>query len=410
MGNTSQSILLTGLGYKSAAEKAELFINVTAEQWLEVTELSWQHSVMPLLYHKLKSLNLSLPENVAVELKEQFLKQAYRNTNLFRELGKILDHLNGKDIPIIVLKGAYLAGAVYDNIGLRGMSDVDLLVKKNDLTGLEEELLSQGAVPEAKDRLIADHCPEFSYKISGFGLRLDIHWALSPSKYNCLAEADGLWRRSRSVIVQQFPARALSPEDLLLHLCMHTAKHAHDMQFRMLCDLAEVLRCHADVLDWGIIADRAREWGILRAAYIFLSLTKEFLAVDLTGEQLDELRPEYFDDSKMVLARRQFSNAGASKNIFSNSQPVAQLWGIKGLAGKIAFIRKRFPLSPEIKFKQNSSAHPWRIYLYYPKRLKYIIEKHGTALWSLLIGNKKSRAAAEEVNEINNLREWLMSG
>ncbi len=410
MENTSQSILLTGLGYQSASAKEELLKNVTAGQWSEVTELANRHSVTPLLYHNIKSLNLSLPEDIAVELKEQFLKQAYRNTYLFSELGKILHLLNEKDIPVIVLKGAYLAGAVYDNIGLRGMSDVDLLVKKDDLSRVEKELLSQGAVPEAKDRLIAEHCPEFSYTTPEFGLRLDIHWALNPSKYNCLAEVDGLWSRSRSVLVQQFPARALSPEDLLLHLCMHTAKHAHDMQFRMLYDIAEVLRCHADELDWGVIDDRAREWGILRAVYIFLSLAKEFLAADLTGEKLDKLCPEQLDESKMVLARRQFSNTGASNNIFRQSQPVAQLWGIKGLAGKMAFIRKRFPLSHEIKFQNDADAHPWRIYLYYPRRLKYIIKKHGAAMWSLLGGNKESRAAAEEVNEINALRDWLMSG
>ena len=410
MGKTSQSILLAGLGYSSASTKKELLGPVSAQQWSEVAKLAHRQRFMPLLYHNLKALNLNLPEEVAVLLKEQYLKQAFRNAQLFYELGKILQLLNDKDIPVIVLKGAYLAGAVYDNIGLRGMSDVDLLVKKDDLSRVEEELLLLKAAPEQKNRLIAQHCPEFTYKTAQFGLRLDIHWALNPSKYDCLAEVDGLWSRSKPVTLQQFPARTLCPEDLLLHLCMHTAKHAHYMEFRMLTDIAEVIRYYALELDWAVVAERAREWGITRAAYIFLSLTKEFLAVDLSEEQLNKLFPEQFDESKMDLVRQQFSNAGVQENHFSQSQPVAQLWGIKGLAGKIAFIRERFPVSQEIKFQHNASVHPWKIYLYYPIRLKYIIKKHGAAMWSLLRGDKESRAAAEFTNEVNDLRDWLMSG
>jgi hypothetical protein len=52
---------------------------------------------------------------------------------LYRQLKEILIEFNKNNIPVILLKGAHLAQFVYGNIALRLMSDIDLLVKKEDL-------------------------------------------------------------------------------------------------------------------------------------------------------------------------------------------------------------------------------------------------------------------------------------
>lgn len=411
MDNTSQSILLTGLGYKSAVEKSEFLKNVTTEQWSEVAQLANRHSVTPLLYHNLKLLNLFLPEDIEVELKEQFLKQAYRNTFLFNELDKILHQLNEKNIPVIVLKGAYLATAVYENIGLRGMSDIDLLVKKEDLLRAEEAVLHLRGEPEQYNRIVLDSSCHFGYKLPDQGLRVEIHWSLVSANMPFLIDVEGLWKRAQPLSSGQNNALALSPEDLLLHLCLHAAKHTFNLQIRMLCDLGEVISNYGDEMNWEILVDRAQLWGACRALYSFLWLSRELLEADIPLNLLNKIKPGDFDDHNLELIINQLFKDTGKRPVKNPSRAAAKLNEQKGLSSKLALIRNRVLLSKEeMAIRYPAPAHSGRIYLYYPLRLIKITKKHGAAIWSLIRGNKASRASAEELNKINSLRDWLTSG
>jgi len=90
-GSFAIPILLTSLGYSSEAAKRVRLVRVSADEWHTVVELSQQHSITSLLYHRLKSLNLSLPGDISQELELEYLKQAQRNIRLYHELGKLLD-------------------------------------------------------------------------------------------------------------------------------------------------------------------------------------------------------------------------------------------------------------------------------------------------------------------------------
>lgn len=402
-------ILLTCLGYAGAAAKAERLARVPAEEWRRVVESARQHSVTLLLYHHLKPLDLALPGDMADELKQEHLKQALRNIRLYQELSRLLLLLQEKNIAVIVLKGAYLAEAVYDNIGLRSMSDVDLLVKKDDLLRVEQELLALGGVPEDCNRVIAQDKFHFGYKLLKSGLRVEIHWALN-SSYPLQIDVEGLWSRAQPVTLAQAPAWALSPEDLLLHLCLHTAIHAYDMRVRMLCDIGEVVRRNGAGLDWQGIGARARQWGILRAAYVILRLAQELLEAAVPADWLASVQPAGFDERNLALARERILAARAD-GIMAQSAQAARLWGTKGLGGKIALIRDRLLLSREsMAIMYPAPANSCRIYLYYPVRLKDVLMRHGGMLWRLARGDSKTRAAAERTNEVTGLRDWLMSG
>jgi len=403
-------ILLTSLGYSSEAAKRVRLVRVSADEWHTVVELSQQHSITSLLYHRLKSLNLSLPGDISQELELEYLKQAQRNIRLYHELGKLLRLLQEKNIAVIVLKGAYLAEAVYDNIGLRRMSDVDLLVKKNDLQRVEQELFALGFMPEDRNRVIAQINYHFAYRQPGNGLRLEIHWAIVPSSSLFQIDVDGLWSRSQPVILAQAGAQALSPEDLLLHLCQHTAKHSYDMQLRMLCDIGEVVRCYGAQLDWQEISARSRQWGVLRAVYVILRLARELLDAAVPAEWLASIRPDDFDELYLDLVREQIVDNRAAGNM-QQTFGVTRMWAAKGLGRKLALARDRlFPAREAMALKYPAPANSWRIYLYYPARILYVLLRHGATLWGLVRGDPKTRTAAEHTNEVTALREWLMSG
>lgn len=61
-----------------------------------------------------------------------------RNTLLFRKLDRILGILGEAGIKMVVLKNAALANSVYEDIGLRWMTDLDLLLPAERLYGALE--------------------------------------------------------------------------------------------------------------------------------------------------------------------------------------------------------------------------------------------------------------------------------
>ena len=412
MEQSASPILLACLGYASEVTKVEQLAHVSAGQWRMVADLAQQHGVAVLLYHNLKPLGLALPNEVAEELKQNYRQNALRNFRLYQRLGELLRLLQAKSIAVLVLKGAYLAEAVYDNIGLRTMGDVDLLVKKEDLLRVEEELLALGCMPEEYSRVITQDDHHFPYKLPGDNLPVEVHWAILDSIYSSHIDMDGLWSRAQPVTLAQSPALALSLEDLLLFLCIHIAKHVSVMRIRMLCDVGEVVRRFGAELDWEEMGTRTRQWAKVRAVYLVLQLAQELLGVAVPADWLASLRPESFDERYLELAREQIlADYSRMEGTLLESFNLARLQESKELGRQLALIREGLlPSRETMALKYPAPANSWRIYLYYPARIQYVLLRHGATLWRLVRGDPKTRVASERTNQVAALRDWLLSG
>ena len=179
-----------------------------------------------------------------------------RNTLLYRELGLVLQAFEQDNIPVIVLKGAHLAALVYRHIASRPMSDIDLLVHRSDLERAVAKLHDlgftgplAGEVPMVSQE--GHHLP-MMHKAPETGI--EVHWTpLSPTRLPAIAN-DGWWQRSRPATIAGAPTRVLSPEDLLLHVCLHNACDRPHGPFglglRPLCDLAAIIRHFREALSW----------------------------------------------------------------------------------------------------------------------------------------------------------------
>ena len=91
--------------------------------------------VGPLLYWHFR--DGSWPDVMPQVVRDHLMKTYYntfaQNTLMYRELARILESFSEAGIPVILLKGAALALTVYEDIGLRPMGDLDLLVRPEDL-------------------------------------------------------------------------------------------------------------------------------------------------------------------------------------------------------------------------------------------------------------------------------------
>jgi hypothetical protein len=388
--------------------------SLSSSDWNVFIKLSGRHGVAPLLYHRLRTFHsdIPIPANVMARLRHIYLQSAGRGMHLYHKLGKVLGPLRHANIPVIVLKGAHLAQLVYDNIALRPMSDVDILVHKNDVMRVEAALLGIGLAPAEYNRLIAkDNC-EFEYGLPNRKVFVEVHWEFLPSTYRFKIDIDELWERSRQAIIAGVEVSVLCPEDLLLHLCMHTsAKHLFAIGLKPLYDLVETIRYYGKEIDWKQVQLRSEQWGGAKCVYLTFRLARELVGASVPDDLMKAIKPSDFDERFMVLAKeRIFAYEHWNSDGLSLSTNIAQLWGSKRLRNKgTLFLRRAFPSPEEVARMYPAPSDSIRIYFYYAVRFKDLVLRHGRQVWRLLRRDEGMRGLTKKENDLTLLKEWLMS-
>jgi len=87
-----------------------------------------------LYYSYLKRNNLEIP----FEVKKFYKRNLISNILLLDYKNHLEDLLNKNDIKFFFYKGIYLLENIYDDIGIRYLGDIDILIDKNDLHKLKE--------------------------------------------------------------------------------------------------------------------------------------------------------------------------------------------------------------------------------------------------------------------------------
>src|SRR5512144_1163066 len=114
---------------------------------IEATPLASWHDIIrqlqllelaPLFFSHLArtSAVAHVPAKVLHRLQEAYFLHAARNTIILEDLRAIIRILALQGIDAIVLKGACLAETVYDDIALRPMHDIDILIREEDLSAV----------------------------------------------------------------------------------------------------------------------------------------------------------------------------------------------------------------------------------------------------------------------------------
>jgi hypothetical protein len=326
----------------------------------------------------------------------------------------VLRTLQNDGIPVIALKGAHLAEVVYGNIALRPMGDVDLLVRKTDLSRVEGKLLETGYGPPERPS-IEEQC-EKSQHLVGFAKQdtflIEIHWNIECPTSPFTIEVDGLWKRARPAAIAGVNVLVLSLEDLVLHLCLHASfHHTFCIGLRPLCDISETIRHYRDEIDWKQVQLRSQQWGVEKCVYLTLKVARELLGATVPDDLMKAIKPSDFDERFMGLAKEQiFPNTVETGKVLTLSPNVAQLWGSKRLLDKAGLFFRKIFLSPEVMARiYPASSDSIRIYFYYPVRIKDLLLQHGRQVWRLLRRDEGMTALARQENNITSLKEWLMS-
>lgn len=209
----------------------------------------------PLLYHITRRQSL-IPPELSERCHAAYLESGAQNTLRLRELSAVLTELTQAGISVILLKGAALIEPAYGNIALRPMTDLDLLVPKQDVSQAITVLEGYGYRQESREiapGAALDYENEILlHKLEQTDFYLELHWSLFNSPfYQDRLPIDRLWESAAQVWIQDTPALCLSPEWMLIHLCGHLALHHYGTGLIWWNDVAELINHYTSMLDWA---------------------------------------------------------------------------------------------------------------------------------------------------------------
>ncbi len=256
--------------------------------WEGFLRLAEHHGVLALVAHNLERSRFGVPEEIARSLHSGYAENLRRNLWFAAELERILEQLSKREIHVIPYKGPVLAQSAYGDLALRSFSDLDLLIARPELDGAKRALAEIGYHPSqmvspAFDRLSLRFGYERAFDGAAGKNLVELQWSLLPHFYavNFAAASfrvEDLLARATRIRLGDEAVPCLSPEDSLLALSLHAAKHLFS-RLIWIADIAATLRSCA--IDFDMVVRRARAMGIQRIVAVSLQLAERLLGATL---------------------------------------------------------------------------------------------------------------------------------
>ncbi len=311
--------------------------------WDGVIGLAERHAVLPLVHRYLSlECTVAVPAEAMTKLRTNWQLIALYNRHLAAELVRLTNLLSAAGIAAVAFKGPVLAAMAYGSIDLRQFVDLDILVGQTDLPRVAEILTAEGYLSPHRRRegLATGYFQESEdafFAAGGMGA-VDVHWKATPRSFRFAPDEESFWRRAHAVDLEFGTVTAIAPEDLLLYLCVHAAKHGW-VQLGSICNVAETVRSRP-AIDLMAILDEAATLGSRRMFLSGIYLARELVGAPVPDDLVAIARN---DRDVRALAGRVasglFSGAGPGHTPFDPwAVPIRS---IEGMRARIRYVIQR---------------------------------------------------------------------
>lgn len=379
--------------------------------WAQIINWGREHRFLPYLHYTLYKSGLlaSLPTHAKETMSVAYRRSAMRALAVKADIIATHRALAESNIEHVFLKGAYLAEFSYPEPGLRPLRDIDVLVSKFNALEAYAALQAAGFTRDPQQQGKAETFVESSKHLprllSPFGrTALELHVQLTESKLYTDTRrhlrSQSVMTRAQTRSLANHAIRFPTPEDLLLHLCIHAVyEHQFDNGPLILSDLHWLLVNQS--IDWRQVWAEAADQGVTRGLALALALLAREWPASREGWGCDlpsriEMVPEIVTQASNLLLRSFAARSDVSilRNLDSTPSHMRKL---------VHLLARAFPARNEIAKQYPVSPSSPSILLYYPVLWRRLLSER---LPQLII-NLRSGERQSEARSISQIDAWL---
>ena len=258
------------------------------------------NGVVPVVAHALTT-HLADKDAFPDHWKAAYEETATRISAYMQELDRVAAALAERSIPLIALKNSGITRRLYQHPGASPMGDIDVLIAPRDFHAAHAVMEQLGYTLKFRnihekddiDEAFAGGGAEYSTNLpGGEHLWLELQWRPIAGRWirpeqEPKAE-DLLHRASRGADTDVL---LMSPEDNLLQVCLHTAKHSFVRApgFRLHTDVERIIETQP--IDWDGFIRRVRDMHVCTAVYFSLAMAASLLGTNIPQSALSAVRP-----------------------------------------------------------------------------------------------------------------------
>jgi hypothetical protein len=353
--------------------------------WNEFVRITNEQGVIALCWYNLNRIGAikKIPAEYQGIMHNSYLKSVARNTFLNKCLDDLSSLIKNDFGKIALLKGMALERTVYGNMGVRQMTDIDILVNEDSAIKLRNLMLSLGyesdpvisKIYEKRMFLNGKHLPEMRKN----GVSIEIHFRLFREKDDSLSRE---FLEEAKIIPGTENLYIPDPDLQFLYLIRHLEKHEQENEFqlRLYTDLVVLLSAEREKIlneKLIVIAQKAELESFLLNKLMMIKIFWGYSYPDWIESKISGIRQENAKRDFIVLLR----STKSRKEQLRDYNPLKSLTYIQGPINKLLFITGYLvPSIPYMKAKYHSKSAIYCLLLY-PVRWVHIF------LW--LVGLRK---------------------
>ncbi len=351
---------------------------------LRQADLVWlsQQGLALFAFYRLQQAELleRLPGEVAAQWQDIYQQVTVGIASMDWEIERVLLALTQAGVDYLWMKGGALAYAVYPNPACRGRGDLDLWIQP------EQAALAASVLQDLGYRLHGkEDRPDALVMLTGGELQMvkrgalveliELQWPAIRGewvRHTTAVDHAAIWRRRSAISVGQDSFSTMTPEDALIHLCLHQAIN-HQFGAPWLRNLLDIhLLLASQPLDWSQVAARAVSWRLATVVWATLSLAQRLLDSATPPAVVQALAPPRWrrwligrlnlDDSLLAMRpggyghRRFLIQLALTDRVRDGAR---LLW--RGLVPEAAWLQARYSLTPDQSLWRLRLWHVWRL-------------------------------------------------
>jgi hypothetical protein len=271
------------------------------------SEVAAAQGMTPWLYKELLHRpEAALPHEIFLIFERDYRLSLYASLLREASLRRLLLAFNNCNIPVMLLKGAYLAEVIYGDPALRPMCDVDVGVREEHFESALDLLASLGYGMPAEAVYKNDGMMNAALLHTRNGQvidSIDLHLSISALDYYRISSSD-IWNESIEAEYYENRVYFLKPELNFIHLALHNLHHSNLV--RDWLDLIMILSRTS--VDWYHLVGLARHLGVLRPLFwIFQGLMQHgaFQPPAAVLSELVSFKPHWLED-RLIRSRYRY--------------------------------------------------------------------------------------------------------